>query len=427
MNRTAISITLTAVFLLALVACASKQTAGDSSPAGNGNEEATQASQAAQRLPGEAEAHDASTLQSQKDTPAVNSGDTPAEVVLRDGTVMKTHPSMSTNSYLSGPGFWVDRSKVSLICFPDCKGAPRDSSLKDLIVLKDGQRKSGEITWIRERSYNSFRHVWEGNSVTLSREVDEDIPFSEIRYIKFSDHVFYSLEQALRAPTTAIRLVLRENKTGKKHLSPNLGKLINLRELDIACLEELTDLPLEIGNLRKLEKLIMDNGNGCQMSVALPASIGRLEQLRVMNLYGALGKTLPATIANLQNLEELNLGHNGIRVVPPEVASLHKLKRLVLDYDSIHQVPSFIGNLTNLKELSLNSNARGPEYPIILPQSLAALKGLKLFMGGNYLKLKAQERLRKRFPNIVFSFENEYDDSAANEEPPSKPAANTKQ
>jgi hypothetical protein len=347
------------------------------------------------------------------------------EIKLRDGTMMKAHPSMSTNYYLSGPGFWVDRSKVSLICFPDCKGAPRDSSQQDLIVLNDGRRKSGEITWIRERSYNTFRQVWEGNWVRLSREVDEEIPFSEIRYIKFSDHVFYSLEQGLRAPTTAIRLVLRENRAGKKHLSPNLGKLINLRVLDIACLEELTDLPPEIGNLRKLEELIMDNGNGCKMSVALPASIGRLEHLRVLNLYGALFKGLPATIANLQNLEELNLGHNGIPAVPPQVASLHKLKRLLLDYSNIRQVPFFIGNLTNLKELSLNSNARGPGHPMILPQSLASLKGLKVFMGNNYLKLKDQERLRRRFPNIVFSFDNEYDDSAANEEPPPKSAANT--
>jgi hypothetical protein len=332
---------------------------------------------------------------------------------------MKAHPSMSTNSYLSGPGFSVDRSKVSLICIPDCKGASRESSLKDLIVLNDGRRKSGEITWIQERSYNSFRHVWEGNSVRLAGKTDEDIPFSEIKYIKFSDHVFYTLEQALQAPATAIRLVMRENKFGKKHLSPSLGKLIHLKELDIACLEELTDLPAEIGNLRELEKLIMNNGNGCQMSIVLPASIGQLEHLRVLDLYGALLKGLPATIANLQNLEELNLGHNGIRAVPPQVASLHKLKCLVLDYGSIRQVPAFIGEMTSLKELSLNSNASGPQHRIILPESLASLKGLKLSMGNNYLKLKEQQRLRKRFPKIAFDFGNEYDDSSANEEPPS--------
>jgi hypothetical protein len=121
MNRTAITKALTGVFLLALLACSSKRTAGDSSPARNANEEAMQAAQTAQGLPGEGEARDASTLASQKDTPPVNSGDTPAEVILRDGTVMQAYPSMSTNSYLSGPGFWVDRSKVRFIWLQEKK------------------------------------------------------------------------------------------------------------------------------------------------------------------------------------------------------------------------------------------------------------------------------------------------------------------
>ena len=36
-----------------------------------------------------------------------------------------------------------------------------------------------------------------------------------------------------------------------------LGTLINLAELDISCLENLEDLPSEIGNLKKLEKLLL--------------------------------------------------------------------------------------------------------------------------------------------------------------------------
>ena len=37
-------------------------------------------------------------------------------------------------------------------------------------------------------------------------------------------------------------------------------------------------------------------------------------------------------------------------------------------------------------------------------------------MGNNYLKIEDQEKLRRLFPKATFSFENEYDDSAANEE-----------
>ncbi|MFL6253390.1 MAG: leucine-rich repeat domain-containing protein [Pyrinomonadaceae bacterium] len=213
-----------------------------------------------------------------------------------------------------------------------------------------------------------------------------------------------------------------------KHLPPGLGSLVNLEALEMACLEKLVDLPEEIGKLSKLEELIIDNGNGCSMNVSLPRSIGRLTNLRVLRLYGALdgrevgaetparparNKPLPDTLANLQKLEELDLGRNGISTVPAVVASLQGLKKLSLDYNDLHELPSFVGELKNLQELSLNANGG-----MRLPQSLAGLKGLKVYMGNNKLTLVAQKQLRARFPDAVFSFENEYDDDAANQEAP---------
>jgi Leucine-rich repeat (LRR) protein len=248
------------------------------------------------------------------------------------------------------------------------------------------------------------------------------------------DGVFDNFEQALRTPEKVKRLVFQTENPEMKHLPPGLGKFVNLEALELSCLEKLEDLPEEIGQLRKLQELIIDNGNGCQMNVSLPRSIGQLTNLRVLRLYGALdareigseasarrvqSKRLPDTLANLQKLEELDLGRNGIRTVPAQVASLHGLKKLSLDYNEIHILPAFVGNLTNLQELSLNSNGG-----VVLPRSLASAKGLKVFMGNNRLTLRDQKVLRTRFPNAVFSFENEYDDNAANEEAPkSKPKA----
>ena len=404
MNRTAITTALTSAFLLALVACSSQRAAGDASDTGNGNEAA---------------AHAAFTPDSRTDTKAVNADDMPAEIIKRDGSVSRGDPSTA------------DLSETSLICFPDCKGAPSDSSDDDLIMMKDGRSKLGQVTRVLEHSYNKLMHVWEGKSVRLFGETHEDIPFGEIRYIKFSDHIFGDLEQALRAPTQAHRLSFGGDN---KHLSPKLGRLTKLKELYLACMEHLEDLRIEIGNLRELEKLIINNGNGCQMNIALPASIGQLQRLRVLELYGGMDpfepdpefpgrpmkrKILPQTLANLKNLEELDLGRNGkgIRAIPPQIASLRGLKRLKLDFDDIRVIPSFIGNLTNLRELSLI----GEGHRLDLPASMAALEGLKVFLGNNYLTLKDQDRLRKRFPKLVLSFENEYDDGAANEEAPQPP------
>jgi hypothetical protein len=178
--------------------------------------------------------------------------------------------------------------------------------------------------------------------------------------------------------------------------------------------------------LKKLEKIIIDNGNGCGMNVSIPASIGDLTNLRVLRLFGALEpvetgssvpgpsskiKPLSATIAKLQNLEELDLGRNRLQTLPPEISNLKNLKKLGLDYNDLHDIPSFIGELKNLRELSINSN-----HVIKLPESLSKLSGLKISMGNNFLKLKDQVELRRQFPSATFDFENEYDDDAANEE-----------
>ena len=244
---------------------------------------------------------------------------------------------------------------------------------------------------------------------------------------------FDSLEKALREPRKVRRLAIQGGEDPEmKHLPPGLGRLVNLEALEIACLEKLEDLPEELGQLQKLEELVIDNGNGCAMNVALPRSVGRLANLRVLRLYGALdgrdvgaaeparnapSKALPDTLAELQSLEELDLGRNGIKAVPRQVAALRGLKTLSLDYNDIRQLPPFVGDLPNLRELSVNANGG-----IALPPSLARIKGLKVFMGNNRLTLAAQRQLRARFPNAVFSFENEYDDDAANQEPP-KPRA----
>jgi Leucine-rich repeat (LRR) protein len=244
---------------------------------------------------------------------------------------------------------------------------------------------------------------------------------------------------------------------------------------------------------------MIGNAEGCGSEVALPASIGRLGQLRVLKAYhGVWGKSLPRTIANLQNLEELDLrendlrsmaqlmplhklkilsladnrireipssigdlqdleelevggnnireipssigdlqdleelevGGNNIRVVPPEIGNLHKLKKLTLAFNPVREIPSSVGNLTSLRELSLISS-HGQNHPIELPESLTALEGLKVLMGNNYLKLKDQEKLRNRFPKLVFDFSNDpWDGNGAgdaNEGPPEpKPGAATR-
>lgn len=232
------------------------------------------------------------------------------------------------------------------------------------------------------------------------------------------ENAFDSFEKAFRSPEKV--KCLNPNFEGEdlniKSLPPQFSTLTNLEVFSFGCLEQLETLPEEIGNLTKLTELIIDNGNGCGMSVTLPRSIGRLQNLRVLRLYGAIESagSLPDDIAELRNLEVLDLGRNGLETVPAQIAALSNLKTLRLEYNALKAVPAFVGELKNLRELSIDAN----ENIKTLPASMAKRAGLKISMGNNALKLKDQKNLRSRFPRIVFSFANEYEDDRANEEAP---------
>ena len=262
-----------------------------------------------------------------------------------------------------------------------------------------------------------------GAATTRAQESTDDFNASPCRRFP-AETVFDSFAKALQSPEKVRCLApkFEGRDLDMKRLPAGIGKLVNLEVFAFACLEQLEELPEEIGNLRKLEELIIDNGNGCGMNVRLPRSFGKLQNLRILRLYGALDardsgrsrtiKSLPDTLGDLRRLEVLDLGRNGLTVVPPAVARLSNLKTLRLEYNDLRALPAFVGNLRNLKEISLDSNGRA----VVLPASLAKLKGLKISMGNNSLKLRDQKSLRARFPKIVFAFENEFDDESANQE-----------
>ncbi len=117
---------------------------------------------------------------------------------------------------------------------------------------------------------------------------------------------------------------------------------------------------------------------------ALPPEIGRLADLRILNLandlipahapFNSLRGPIPPEIGRLHRLEVLSLASIDLTgPVPRELASLANLRHLELhENDLTGPIPPELGGLTELRWLSLSSNdLAGP-----IPRELGALAGL---------------------------------------------------
>jgi Leucine-rich repeat (LRR) protein len=196
-----------------------------------------------------------------------------------------------------------------------------------------------------------------------------------------------------------------------------------LEILSISCLESLKALPDSIGKLTKLKELRIDNGNGCSMNPQLPESIGNLRLLEKLILNGAQDPRgvgdqrgpqpgerhkFPQSMAQLKNLVYLDLGRNGFEEIPPFVKDLPKLKELGFEFNELKQIPPFLSSLRELTTLRLNGNDLR-DLPGFLNESP---KLTRITLGYNCKITQSAEKmkvLKNRFPKVVFDFEDDYD------------------
>lgn len=122
-----------------------------------------------------------------------------------------------------------------------------------------------------------------------------------------------------------------------------------------------------------------------RLSGALPSEIGRLADLRVLNLsnsfipahapFNSLRGPIPPELGGLHRLEELNLASVDLTgPIPRELGNLANLQYLLLyENDLTGPIPQELGGLTELRWLALSSNdLTGP-----IPRELGALARLQ--------------------------------------------------
>jgi Leucine-rich repeat (LRR) protein len=198
-----------------------------------------------------------------------------------------------------------------------------------------------------------------------------------------------------------------------------IASYADLEVLSISCLESIQALPDSIGRLTRLRELKIDNGNGCAMNLILPETIGNLQALKKLTLYGAQNSSgdgpqprkrhpFPHSISKLKNLTLLDLGGNGFEKIPVFVKNLPRLKELGLSWNKLKTIQPFVANLKELMTLNLQGNDLTD-----LPDFLNALPKLTRIAIGNNCRITQNAakmtNLRKRFPRIKFDFEDEYD------------------
>ncbi len=161
-----------------------------------------------------------------------------------------------------------------------------------------------------------------------------------------------------------------------------IGNLQNLEVLDLSGNFLTGFIPVELSGLQRLETLWLEDNF---LSGSIPPELGALASLRYLNLgRNNLSGGVPAELGSLSQLQELHLWSNQLTgSIPPELGNLTQLQRLSLSVNRLSgEIPPELGNLSQLTALWLSSNRLTGS----LPPELGSLSQLvNLYLTNNQL------------------------------------------
>lgn len=183
-----------------------------------------------------------------------------------------------------------------------------------------------------------------------------------------------------RAFEEARRKILEAAETGATDL--------RLRDREL-----LMELPAEIGQLNSLQVLDLYN---TQVS-ELPSEIGKLSSLLMLDLDRTQVSTLPSEIGKLSSLQGLFLGSTQVSTLPSEIGQLSSLQTLYLMNSQVSSLPAEIGQLSSLETLDLRNT------PLTsLPPELGALDDrLELRLDNTQLPEPFPELIARGTPAVL--------------------------
>ncbi|XP_062196969.1 receptor kinase-like protein Xa21 isoform X2 [Phragmites australis] len=201
-----------------------------------------------------------------------------------------------------------------------------------------------------------------------------------------------------RQPERVVSLVMGSfNLSGC--ISPFLGNLSFLEELDLRNNQLVGQIPPELGRLSRLRMLNLSTNSiqggipvamaGClnltaldlsnnQLQGEIPTEIGTLKNLMSLSLHtNGLSGEIPRSLTDLLSIRYLSLSNNRFSgEIPPDLGNLTNLWVLDLEENMLSgDIPSSLGLLSSLSELSLGLN----NLSGLIPPSVWNISSLTVF------------------------------------------------
>lgn len=141
-------------------------------------------------------------------------------------------------------------------------------------------------------------------------------------------------------------------KNDVESIPDEIGKLVNLTEINLLKSYSLKRISPEIGRLSQLKLL---NAALTQLE-ALPSEIGQLKNLEQLNVTATKLTVIPDEVGNIASLKKLDIHSNEIEFLPDSICNLTKLEELDASYLKLTVLPENIGDMTNLNKINLFGN-----------------------------------------------------------------------
>ncbi|KAK8334201.1 hypothetical protein V6Z11_A10G258200 [Gossypium hirsutum] len=194
------------------------------------------------------------------------------------------------------------------------------------------------------------------------------------------------------------KLKLRILKLSRS-LSPYIGNLSFLRELDLVGNSFYNQIPQEIGGLRRLEALNLANNS---ISGEIPSNLSACSKLILVDMSdNQLTGEIPALLGLLSNLKVLGFFNNSLRGnIPPSLGNLSSLKRLGLTFNALSGIiPESFGRLRNLSFFTIFGNTISG----IVPVPMFNLSNIRSFdIGGNKIEGTLHSDLEINMSHLEF-------------------------